>query len=78
MEMRIKVNEEELTVPEGATVAAALMSAGISTRKSVKGSPRAPLCGMGICYECRAEVDGTQYERTCMVLCQEGMEVKTK
>ena len=76
--MRIKVNEEELTVLEGATVAAALMSAGISAGRSVKGRPRAPLCGMGICYECRAEVNGTPYERTCMILCEEGMEVKTK
>ena len=25
---------------------------------SVSGEPRAPLCGMGICYECRVTIDG--------------------
>lgn len=75
--MHIKVNSQELKVKEGMTVAAALMSAGLSTRCSLTGKARMPLCGMGICYECRAEVNGSLYERTCMILCEEGMEVIT-
>ena len=29
-----------------------------------------PLCGMGICFECRAAIDGRSYCRTCQVLCR--------
>ena len=46
-------------------------------RRSVTGARRAPLCGMGICYECRATVDGRPQVRTCTVLCRDGMEVRT-
>lgn len=74
--MIIKINGSAVEVEEGITVAAALMNCDVkSFRKSVKGEMRAPLCGMGICFECRAEIDGIEHERTCMVLCAEGMEV---
>jgi len=76
--MEINVDGKKLKVFEGSTVAAAIMSAGLNTRISISGKKRAPLCGMGICHECRAEVDGNLHERTCMILCREGMEVKTK
>ena len=46
-------------------------------RVSASGEARQPLCGMGICFECRANVDGIEHERTCMMLCKEGMEVWT-
>ncbi len=36
------------------------------------------MCGMGICYECRAEVDGRLHQRTCQMLCQPGMKVTTE
>ena len=75
--MNIKINDRPIKVQEGTSVAAVLMSAGICSRKSLKGESRAPLCGMGICFECRAEIDGELYERTCMTLCREGMEVRT-
>lgn len=71
------VNSVPVTVSRGTTVASAIMIAGIPTRKSVSGEPRGPLCGMGICFECRATIDGVQHQRSCQVLCTEGMEVHT-
>jgi sarcosine oxidase subunit alpha len=44
---------------------------------SVTGEPRAPLCGMGICFECRATINGFAHRRSCQVLCEPGMDVRT-
>jgi sarcosine oxidase subunit alpha len=32
---------------------------------------------MGICFECRATVNGKQHTRTCQILCEPAMEVVT-
>ena len=41
------------------------------------GEARGPLCGMGICFECRATVNGQPHCRSCQIICQPGMEVRT-
>jgi predicted molibdopterin-dependent oxidoreductase YjgC len=74
----LTVNGRTVTLPEGSTVAAALLNAGVSCRISESGKPRAPLCGMGICFECRAVVDGAQHRRTCQIVCRTGMTVETQ
>ena len=74
----LKMNGASMTVPAGTTVAAAIAIAGVPTRASVTGQPRGPLCGMGICFECRAAIDGVPHQRSCQVLCSEGMDVRTK
>jgi sarcosine oxidase subunit alpha len=74
----VMVNGRAISLPQGATVAAALLNAGVPCRISVSGEPRAPLCGMGICLECRAVVDGVPHRRTCQVVCREGMIVETQ
>jgi sarcosine oxidase subunit alpha len=71
------VNDVPVTVAPGTTVASAILIAGIPTRQSVTGEPRGPLCGMGICFECRVNIDGVQHQRSCQVLCTEGMKVRT-
>ena len=77
--VRITVDGRLLEVPAGTTVAAALMQAGVSVfRLSVNGEPRAPLCGMGICMECRVSVDDVAHCRSCQLVCRNGMSVKTK
>ncbi|UWZ81706.1 (2Fe-2S)-binding protein [Occallatibacter riparius] len=58
-------------------MAAAMMLAGTACHTSVSGEPRGPLCGMGICMECRATVDGVAHVRTCQVLVKDGMRVTT-
>jgi NADPH-dependent 2,4-dienoyl-CoA reductase/sulfur reductase-like enzyme len=65
----------------GQSVAAALLSRGGATawhvRTSVTGAPRGPLCGMGVCFECRATVDGRELVRTCQKTVRNGMRVDT-
>ena len=74
--IRIKVNQSQLKVPSGTVVAAALALAGITQfRRSVCGQPRGPLCGMGICMECRVTINGQSNCRSCQILCEENMEV---
>jgi D-hydroxyproline dehydrogenase subunit gamma len=73
----ITVNGETVWVAEGTCVAAALMMANVPSRFSVRGEARTPLCGMGICMECRATVNGVAQMRTCQLVCSPGMEVVT-
>jgi sarcosine oxidase subunit alpha len=64
-------------VAPGTTAAVAVLISNISCRASVTGEPRAPLCGMGICFECRAEIDGLAHRRSCQILCVAGMKIST-
>lgn len=75
--VHLLINDVAITVDQGTTVASAILIVGIPMRLSVTGEPRGPLCGMGICFECRATIDGAQHQRSCQVLCAEGMEVRT-
>lgn len=73
----IIVNGCPIRVPDGITVAAALAIAGIAhTRISVSGKPRAPVCGMGVCHECRVSIDGLR-RLACQTLVRDGMRVET-
>lgn len=74
----VTVNGCAVTLHEGSTVAAALLNSHSPCRVSESGEPRAPLCGMGICFECRAIVDGMPHRRTCQIVCREGMTVETQ
>ena len=72
--VKIHVNGRAVAVPKDVSVAAALFLAGESTfRKSVTGEPRAPLCGMGICFECTVTIDGHSHCRSCQIAVREGM-----
>ena len=76
--MLVQVNEVPVHVERGSTVAVALLLAGVPARKSVNGSPRSPVCGMGVCMECRAEVNGVLHSRTCQIECEPNMQVRTQ
>ncbi len=71
----LTVNGVSVHVAPGTTVAAAVLMAGTYARTSVAGEARAPLCGMGICFECRVAIDGVPHQRSCQILCQPGMQV---
>jgi D-hydroxyproline dehydrogenase subunit gamma len=72
------VNGKAVRVAQGTTVAAAILIAGeTSFRRSVAGQPRGPLCGMGICFECRVTIDNLAHCRSCQILCRDGMKVQT-
>lgn len=68
---------QALRVPAGTSLAAALgMRRPGCARTSVTGEARAPLCGMGVCQECRLLVDGKR-RLACQTLCHDGMAVDT-
>lgn len=72
----LTVNKIVVTVDEGTTVAAAISNAGKNGfRTSARGESRGPVCGMGICFECRVTIDGVGHQRSCNVIAAEGMEV---
>lgn len=74
----VSIDGASVQVPTGATVAAAvLMSGRTAFRSSVTGEPRGPLCGMGICFECRVSIENLDHCRSCQILCHEGMKVRT-
>jgi predicted molibdopterin-dependent oxidoreductase YjgC len=80
----VLVDGRSLDVPAGCTAAAAIAraaqadGAGIGvTRRSVGGMLRAPLCGMGICQECRVGIDGRAHSLACQTLCLPGMRIDT-
>ena len=77
IQVHIRVNGRTLSVADGTTVAAAVMAAGeYAFRRSVTGEPRGPLCGMGICFECRVTIDGHPHRLSCQTPCAPGMEVR--
>ncbi len=73
----LSVNGIDIRVAPGTTVAAAVLIAGSATRRSVSGELRSPLCGMGICFECRVTIDGMPHQRSCQILCTPGICVTT-
>jgi D-hydroxyproline dehydrogenase subunit gamma len=76
-EITVQVNGRAIEVQAGSMATAALALAGIDApRKSVTGGPRGPMCGMGICFECCAMVNGRRL-RTCQTVCLAGMEIRT-
>jgi predicted molibdopterin-dependent oxidoreductase YjgC len=73
----IRINGDTVQVASGISVAAAIALAGYTfTRISVSGQHRAPVCGMGICQECRVSINGRTQQLACQTLCQENMYIQ--
>jgi predicted molibdopterin-dependent oxidoreductase YjgC len=79
--MTISVDGRNVQVGRGSSVVAAIAlatgTAGVVTRESVSGAQRGPLCGMGVCQECRVTIDGVRHRLACQTLCAEGMNIRT-
>ena len=76
--VELQVDGRALRAPPDVTVAVALLQNGVwSFRRSVRGEARGPLCGMGICYECRVTIDGLPHKRACLTRVAQGMEIRT-
>lgn len=74
--IRIWVDQHSYDVPDGITVVAALQYTGCeTTRTSVTGEPRAPLCGMGVCHECRLDINGVR-RLGCQTTVHENMHIQ--
>lgn len=76
-DITLTVNGAPVVVPQGATVAVAMAIAGAPCRTSVSGEPRGPLCGMGICFECRVTINGIAHCRSCQTECAPEMKIST-
>jgi D-hydroxyproline dehydrogenase subunit gamma len=77
-QVRVYINGREILVSSESTVAAAILTAGeCAFRHSVGGEPRGPLCGMGVCMECRVRINGMAHQKSCQILCRPDMEVIT-
>jgi predicted molibdopterin-dependent oxidoreductase YjgC len=74
--VEILLDGEAVSVPAGMTVAAVLLMLDrIPTRTHpVTGTPRAPHCLMGACFECLLEIDGIE-QRACQVVVSAGMQI---
>ncbi len=76
--VQLRINGRMIAVPGGTVLAAAIAAAGVTQfRRSVSGQPRTPVCGMGVCMECRVTINGQAQRRSCQTLCEPGMEVQT-
>ena len=74
----LQVQGRPITALEGDTLAIALLNAAVTPfrRTPVSGQPRAPMCLMGVCFDCLVEVDGRQNVQSCMVEVSDGMQVR--
>ena len=76
--VKLTVDGASVTMPAGSMVAAAILKSGQHAfHRSATGEFRGPLCGMGICFECRVTIDGEAHYRSCQTTCENGMDVRT-
>ena len=75
--LQVQVDGTRVRIPVGSSVAAALAQQPPGrTRLSVSGQWRAPLCGMGVCHECRVLINGRE-RLACQTVCEDGMLIAT-
>jgi predicted molibdopterin-dependent oxidoreductase YjgC len=74
----VTIEGQAVEVPAGETVAAAVLASGMGYTRTtpVSGSPRAPFCLMGVCYECLMVIDGQPNRRACRERVREGMTIE--
>ena len=73
-QVEVTLDGEPMELPAGISLAAALISAGMTPMRHspVSGAPRSAYCMMGSCFECVIEVDGIN-QRACQVEVAQGM-----
>jgi D-hydroxyproline dehydrogenase subunit gamma len=71
------LDDEKLSVAAGESVAAALLTAGVTVFRAAPrhGSPSGPYCMIGNCYDCLVEIDGLPYRQACLTTVAEGMRI---
>lgn len=73
----IEIDGQKIKARRGQTLAEVLLTHGFMvTRKTLSGAPRGVFCGMGVCHECRAVVNGRPNVRTCQTLARPGDRVE--
>jgi predicted molibdopterin-dependent oxidoreductase YjgC len=76
----LTVDGRPCTARASDTVAAALLASGIDHCRTtaVSGTPRAPYCMMGVCFDCLVTIDGIGNRQACLVRVREGMHVEVQ
>jgi D-hydroxyproline dehydrogenase subunit gamma len=74
----VEVEGRTIRVPQGASAAAAVLLAGLSSIRdtAIGGGERAPYCMMGVCFDCLAEIDGVPNRQSCMIAVRPGMRIR--
>jgi hypothetical protein len=67
-----------LSAAAGETVAAALLTAGITAfcPAPEDGTARGPYCMTGHCYGCSVEIDNMPYRQACLTVVSDGMHIR--
>lgn len=76
--VRLTIDGRPAEARAGDTVAAALLAAGLGHCRTtpVSGTPRAPYCMMGVCFDCLVTIDGVGNRQGCLVPVADGMVVE--
>ncbi len=74
----VEVEGRIVRVPAGASAAAAVLVAGLSSIREtpVGAAERGPYCMMGVCFDCLAEIDGVPNRQSCMIAARPGMRIR--
>ena len=77
--VEITIDGVRVEVVGGSSVAAVILNQRHSNRSPQGPIDRGwiPLCGMGVCWGCRATIDGRIDRRACLVSVANGMTVQT-
>ena len=77
MPVQLMIDDEICVAEEDELLAVVLLRQriGVFRHHPVDGSPRAPFCMMGVCFECLVEVDGIGNRQACMIRVKDGMRV---
>ena len=78
--VEIQHDGESIVAREGQSVLAALWASGVRTLHTTARyqDARSAYCGIGVCFDCIATVNGEPNVRTCMVPVQSGLVVETQ
>jgi predicted molibdopterin-dependent oxidoreductase YjgC len=76
----IRLDDESVEVEAGQTIAAALIRSGHRSwrRTRLGGRPRGAFCGIGVCFDCLATINGRPNQRACLVEARPGDVVTTQ
>lgn len=75
--MTFQFDGRDIEFRPGQSVQGALVAVGVlSTRTTrIAGAPRGMFCGIGVCFDCLAVIDGQPDQRSCLTPAEDGMVV---
>lgn len=77
--IEIVVDGQVISAHPGETVATAMLAAHMPVcRTHQPGLQHAPVCNMGVCFECAVIIDGHGPKRGCMTRVRPGMVVEVR